>query len=283
MRFLPELPLRFTRPIELLLVLDQKMWAPSTATPVGPSAPVTKFCCAPAPSRSARPMGCAVVAPVDVLAVDGDALGVGGAGDEVVVDGGAVEVGAPDRSVRVVRPVDVLAVDRDPESWTVGGDEALICAGPVEVRAADRRAAEVGPVDVLAVDGDAARALRGDERLVGEGAVELGAPDRIGAEVAPVDGGNRVRRQRQARCYARAPAGPLACAAAVGFGSNGRCGDPMRAAGFAPAPLLIRRPHYLTLSLSDLVVALAPLGVTLSFTFAVILRFFFLAFLIALR
>ena len=46
--------------------------------------------------------------------VDRDAVRGAGAGDEVLVGAGAVEVGAADRvRCRVVRPVDVAGVDRD--------------------------------------------------------------------------------------------------------------------------------------------------------------------------
>ena len=74
------------------------MWPASTATPLGALAPVMKLWSTPVPSRLARPIvSVPTVGPVDVAGVDRDAARAAGAGDEALVDAGAVEVGAADR------------------------------------------------------------------------------------------------------------------------------------------------------------------------------------------
>jgi hypothetical protein len=70
-----------------------------------------------------------------VCAVDRYPVGSDGAGDEALVDAGAVEVGAPDRVGDGVRPVDVGVVDRHAVGDVGAGDEVLIGAGAVEVGA----------------------------------------------------------------------------------------------------------------------------------------------------
>jgi len=52
-----------------------------------------------------------LVAPVDVLAVDGDSERVAGTGDEALVDRCSIDVGLRDRSVAAICPVDVMAPD----------------------------------------------------------------------------------------------------------------------------------------------------------------------------
>ena len=123
----------------------------------------------PVPSRLARPDP--VLAggrPVDVGAVDRDrdrSDRAADAGDEVVVDAGAIEVGAPDRvGVRAfveVGPADVGAVDRHVGGTTDPVDEALVDARPIEVGATDRVGdrERIRPVDVRGVDRDSLMAL----------------------------------------------------------------------------------------------------------------------------
>src|SRR5262249_13802581 len=135
---------------------------------------------APDPEKPAAVGG--PVAEQDVRSIQRDpAAATGVAGDEVLVDPGAVEVGARDRAGVGFGPGDVGAVGRQPAraGGEGGGDEVLVGPGAVEVGAPDGRGSEVGPVDVRTINSQpAVRSPRaGDEALVDPGAVEVGAPD----------------------------------------------------------------------------------------------------------
>jgi len=76
---------------------------------------------------------------------DRDHAGGLGAGDEVLVGLGAVDVGAADRrsvalAVSLVAPVEVSLVDRRAAGVTGAGDERSVDARPIQFGATDRRA-----------------------------------------------------------------------------------------------------------------------------------------------
>ena len=169
--------------------------------------------------------------PVDVTRVDTEAERQA-RGEQILIDPGAVEVGAAD-GVRVgARPVDVGCVNRQvgqarapspiADHGNKPGDELRVDARAVDLGPANRSVVTaVGPVDMPRVHGHGDRAVI-EEAWVDARAVEIGAADRAGAAVRPIDVGlgpggedqgqdkqrqqNRERRRRRPRPLAGSPA-----------------------------------------------------------------------------
>jgi hypothetical protein len=139
-------PLRSARPIVPAAALPQYTCEPSTATPKGPFAPVMKLWLTLAPVMSARPIvPGSLVRPVDVRAVDRDAVGARSTRDEARIRARAVEIGPPDVARVRVGPVDVGGVNRhaSEQGRTADGDEVRVRQRAVEVGALDRAAGGV--------------------------------------------------------------------------------------------------------------------------------------------
>jgi hypothetical protein len=109
-----------------------------------------------------------VVRPVQVAAVDGDALGAVGVVDEALVDAGAVEVGPADRVRVEIGPVDVPVVDRHALGKDRAGDEVLVSPRPVVLALSDGVGELVDPVEVRGAGLRRGRRRGGEREARGE-------------------------------------------------------------------------------------------------------------------